>query len=61
MDSFRGEQRILALRVDGGEHSFQGIPGVEACPGLGFNKEKLMLIFHGKAADITRKVLFWRF
>ena len=65
---FRREQITLAARVDVGEHSFLGIPGVEACPGLGFNKETLgqsiaesfglrRLVFHWRAADRTRKVL----
>ena len=38
-DSFKERQRILVTKVDGGEHSVLGIPGVEVHPGLGFNKQ----------------------
>ena len=60
------------MRVDSGEHSFLGIPRVEACPVLGFNKEELRTVdrgefwpeevsFHRKAFDRTRKVCFGDF
>ena len=45
---FRREQRTLAARIDVGEHSFSGIPGVEACSVWDFNKQKLRTVFHGE-------------
>ena len=45
---FRREQRTVAARIDIGEHSFSGIPGVEACSVWGFNKEELRTVVCGE-------------